>query len=94
MEEENKKKFWKKLIRILSLYYLRVLYIFIVYYGKLCTLVTVVTWVHGSNYETHCCTSMGSTVTREWCDHDDYQSYLTLHVPMLTDASFASTSEV
>jgi hypothetical protein len=59
-------------------------------YGKLHTLVSVVNT--GTNYETQCCTSMGSTVTQQW-----YRCHGTKLNPSwspLTGANFASTPEV
>jgi hypothetical protein len=44
-----------------------------------------------SNYVTHCCTSMGSTMTRQWCGYHDHE---TIYGLTLSAASFASTSEV
>jgi hypothetical protein len=60
-------------------------------YSKLRALICMVTLssiasvVKKSPYETHCCTSMDSTVTREWCVSLGNQT------PMLIGASFAST---
>jgi hypothetical protein len=78
----GKKTLWKEVNRLLSLHYSTIVY-------QLHCLATIndtpwFPWPHrlplllwmndGSNCGAHCCTSMGSAVTREWCGYHGYQS--------------------